>query len=654
MLFNRLTDRPRQSQSVTEFTATQDLPALVTMSTRGFLQAVAYRHLCVWMMCLGIFASFSRGLLGEEPGHRSGRVVLIPSRATTVEKVRPVSEMSCVPAWEPSVTSVNPGIPADVAQPWWLEKMSDPMRREVAQLPVSLESLLLRTLVHSHQIKVFSELPLIRETAIVEADAAFDWYGFLESRWDDTDDPVGSTLTGVPIGGRYKNNQLSNVVGARRRTIVGGKLEVAQRFGVQDTNSAFFSPNPQGTARLTLGYTQPLLRGAGRTYNSSLTCLAIIDTEIAEEEFSRQVQSQLLEVARAFWTLHVQRASVAQRWQSVRRASDVVTKLQKRQGIDAVVPQLQRAEAEIATRQAELLRSLMSVRTAEAKIRSLVNDPELGTFDSLELIPVDRPTTEQILVDMDTAMSVAMQFRPEVAQALKQVQAGCVRMRISKSEMLPVLNLVTETYVAGLQDNGSVGDAWTDQYSRGGPGYGIGGQFEAPLGNRAAQARMDRRILETRQLRNQYDTTLKTLNLEVGVAVREVRASYSEMLSQSKVVRASATQLEQIEKRWNLLPGEDGNGSLVMENMLQAQARLTRAEGAYLNAWITYNLSLINLKKTTGELLKHEYVTWNDYRSECNDIKTRYLSKPDLDISTSPPVEPTIEPVEIPPALEAN
>ena len=572
---------------------------------------------------------------------RFARVISLPKRPRAVTKAKSEGDTGR-PTLAEYPSEVAPAVVSEsveLASPWWLDETRTTTRPEVQQLPVSLESLLVRAVDHSSQIKVFSDLPLIRETAITEADAAFDWYAFMDSRWNDTNEPVGSLLTGVPLSGRYKNDQLSNSAGLRRRTLIGGKLEAAQQSGFQDTNSVYFNPSPQGTARLTLSYTQPLLRGAGRLYNKSLICLAEIDTEIAENEFSRQLQSHLLEVTRAFWTLHIERTNVALKRRSLERAEDVARLLKDRAAIDAVLPQLQRATAEIATRQSQLVRAKASVRNAEARLRSLVNDPELGGYDTVELIPLDRPTQDRIPIDRSDAMSLALMYRPEVAQALDQVKAGAIRLRMSKQELLPILNVVMQTYVAGLHGDGSIGDAWTSQFSTGSPSYSVGAQFEAPLGNRAAQARMDRRFLECRQLRSQYEVTLKSLALEVGVAVREVRASYSEMLAQSKSVQASTAQLENIQQRWKLLPGEDGNGALVLENMLQAQARLAKSEAAYVNAWITYNMALINLKRATGELLQQEHVTWCEYRDECEGIKTRVVSKPDLGLnaSTSPP-----------------
>lgn len=543
--------------------------------------------------------------------------------AETVEAV-PVDELLIHPSIPISEQDLSLEVDA-----WWLDQSLQSLRADATTLPVTLESLLVRAVTHSSQIKVFSELPLIRRTAITEADAAFDPAAFLDSRWDDTNDPVGSTLTGVPIGGRYKNNQFTTAVGVRKRTHTGGLAEASQQFGVQDTNSAFFTPNPQGTTRLKLSYTHPLLRGNGTLYNVSLSCLAMIDTDIAEAEFSRELQSHLTEVARAYWGLHIARASVAIQQTSLSRATEVLDQLRSREGIDAVRAQVLRAEAEVAARESLLLRALMSGRTSEARIRSLVNDPALGSWQTTELITLDAPNCRLVTADLQSATTSALTYRPEVHQALDQIRAGCVRLRMSKQEMLPVLNAVTEAYVAGLQNDASVGDSWTDQFHRGRPGYAVGLEFEQPVGNRAAIAQRQRRILECRQLTNQYETMLHSLRLEVGVAVRELEASWQETVARQTAMEAHRTQLESTVERWKLLPGEDGTGSLVMESMLRDQDRLARAEIALLESWISYNMSLFGLRKATGELLTAEQVSWVDFQSECTG-RERVVRKPDL------------------------
>ncbi len=517
--------------------------------------------------------------------------------------------------------------------PWWSVFVTAPMRPNTASLPLTIEELLVRTIRYSSQVKVFSDLPLIRETSITEADAAFDWTAFLDTKWQDLNDPVGNTLTVGNGSRRYVNQQYTNQGGLRKRTRDGGTLQFSQQFGWQDTNSIFFKPSPQGTARMVVGYTQPLLRGSGQVYNESLIVLAQIDTETATDEFSRQLQLHLLETLRAYWGLYQERANLAQKLQSLKRAADTLGKLKQRQDIDAVKSQIMRAKAEVATRRSQVLRAEMGVKNAEDRLRALVNDPNFGEYYCLELLPIDSPAVERIPLDLQMALCTAAQNRPEVNQALRQIQAGCTRLNMSKNEVLPMLNLVTEAYSTGLQKTNPF-SAYDNQFNQGRPGYTVGLQFEMPLGNRAPKARQERRELELRQLRNQYQTTLNTLQLEVKVSVREVETAQAEMLSQSHAMAASTVELDYLERRWEHLPGEDGTASLMLDNLLQAQSRLAVNEFNFLTAQVTYNLALWNVKKATGELLQTEQVVWG--RANVDGLPTICLGKEERDVVKRP------------------
>ncbi len=530
---------------------------------------------------------------------------------------------------------------------WWSIFVTSPMRPNSESLPLTIEELLVRTLRCSSQVKVFSDLPLIRETSITEADAAFDWTAFLDSKWQDLNDPVGNTLTVGNGSTRYLNKQATSQGGLRKRTRDGGTLQFSQQFGWQDTNSIFFKPAPQGTSRLVVGYTHPLLRGSGSVYNESLIVLAQLDTDIATDEFSRQLQSHLLESLRAYWGLYLERANLAQKLQSLKRAADTLAKLKQRQHLDAVKSQVLRAKAEVGSRRSQVLRAEMGVKNAEDRLRALVNDPAFGDYHCMELLPVDGPTIDQIPLDMRMALCTAVQTRPEVNQALRQIQAGCMRLNMSKNEVMPMLNLVTEAYTAGLQQTNPL-NSYDNQFNQGRPGYTVGLQFEMPLGNRAPKARLERRELELRQLRNQYQTTLNTLQLEVKVSVREVETAQAEMQSQWQAMTASTVELDYLEKRWEHLPGEDGTASLMLDNLLQAQNRLAVNEFNFLTAQVTYNLALWNVKKATGELLQTEQVSWG--RTCVDDLPTIVVDKQGQAIETMR--DGRSQPIPLPPQPE--
>lgn len=530
---------------------------------------------------------------------------------------------------------------------WWSIFVTSPMRPNSNSVPLTIEELLVRTLRCASQVKVFSDLPLIRETSITEADAAFDWTAFLDSKWQDLNDPVGNTLTVGNGSTRYLNQQATTQGGLRKRTRDGGTLQFSQQFGWQDTNSIFFKPAPQGTSRLVVGYTHPLLRGSGQVYNESLIVLAQLDTDIATDEFSRQLQSHLLETLRAYWGLYLERANLAQKLQSLKRAADTLAKLKQRQHIDAVKSQVLRAKAEVGSRRSQVLRAEMGVKNAEDRLRALVNDPAFGDYYCTELLPVDGPTIDEIPLDMRMALCTAVQARPEVNQALRQIQAGCTRLNMSKNEVMPMLNLVTEAYSAGLQQTNPL-NSYDNQFNQGRPGYTVGMQFEMPLGNRAPKARLERRELELRQLRNQYQTTLNTLQLEVKVSVREVETAQAEMQSQLQAMTASTVELDYLEKRWEHLPGEDGTASLMLDNLLQAQNRLAMNEFNFLTAQVTYNLALWNVKKATGELLQTEQVSWG--RTCVDDLPTIVVDKQGQAIETMR--DGRSQPVQLPPLPE--
>ncbi len=538
------------------------------------------------------------------------------SPSTTASRVRTAEDQS-----------VDQGL--DIADaPWWDTDVHESMQSQASSMPMTLQQTIWYALNNSAQIQVFSDLPLIREQAITEADAYFDWNAFFDTRWDDLNNPVGSTLTTGGGKSRYLNNQYSFSAGLRRKNEVGGQFEVAQQFGTQNTNSNFFVPNNQGTARLSLSYTQPLLRGRGEEYNRSLFVLANIDTQAAQHEFHRELQGQLVEVTRAYWGIYLERASLIQKYRLYEASTKILKDLEARADIDANQSVILRARAAVAGRRAELVRARTAVKNAETRLRGLVNASELGDGQTTELIPGDAPLRAIYAVDVASNMQIALQSRPEINQAMKEMQAACVRLNMSKHEMLPTLNLIAETYVAGLRGDYDVGQAYNDQFAVGAPSYSVGLQFEVPIGRRLSQARLTRREIELRQVRNQFRSVTETIKVEVEVATREVETAFKEMLAKQQQIAATTSDAASIANRWEMLPGADGTAAVVLDQLLRAQERQTAAENDFLMAELTYNLALTNLKKSTGELLQSEMITEGRV-CECGTPRT-ILEKPIL------------------------
>lgn len=493
-------------------------------------------------------------------------------------------------------------LPRDYA-PWWEEAINKPLRAAPATHPINVESLIFSAIQHSPQVTAFRIDPIIRETQILEEAAEFDWQSFLETRFDDSNDPIGNELTTGNDSDRFTDKHLTSRFGVEKRLAQGGTFDITQKFGVQRNNSEFFIPRQQGTSRLELNFTQPLLRGAGQTYNESRTILAMLDHQISEDELQDSLQDHLLEVYTTYWNLYRARAVRLQKERLLRRAIDVEQKLTARQGIDSVRRQVLRARAAIASRRSEIARADMEVRNAESRLRLLVNSPGLKQSTVVELLPVEAPMSEHLTVSMRGSVETALQNRPDIRRAITQMKETAVRLEVSKNELLPKMDLVLGTYVAGLRGENQIDTAWAEQFRDGRPGYTVGLMVQYPLGNRAAKARYAKREWEVAKTLKEFEASVESGMSEVELAVREFETSYQEMLSRFQSMIAADTEANYLLERWRLLPGNDQTTSFLLEDLLDAQERVAMEEQDFVEAQVAYVLSVVRLKRASGILL---------------------------------------------------
>ena len=477
--------------------------------------------------------------------------------------------------------------------------------------------------MYSPQVRAMTDVPLIRQTQVPQVQARFDPNAFMESKFVDTSDPVGSTLiTGGPD--RWLDRNWFYSAGVRQHTAMGGDLEVSQRLGYEDSNSIYFVPSDQGTAKMALSYTQPLLHGAGRTYNNLPTLLADLDVRTASDQLSKDLQALLSEVHRSYWDLYLQRVVLLQKRQ-VQQIVEILRELNARRHVDVLANQIIRAKAAVAGREAAVIRADAAVSNAEAKLRNLIGDPSLLAGLGRELIPCQSPCRVPFQPDLTDAMRKALCHRPEIQQATKEVRSASVRAEVAEKDLLPVLNLVLETYVSGLQGNSQVFPAWVDQFNTGRPTYGAGLQFEMPWGNRAAKARLQQRRLELRQTINQLQVVTANIRTEVEVAVRNVLTAYREIVSQYHTVAADEAEIQCLWDRWRLLADDQAMAGVVLDELLGAQERLSTDEFELANAEVCYHTDLIELNRVTGLLLATENVT--EIQTVENNLPTVLLTK---------------------------
>jgi outer membrane protein TolC len=547
-------------------------------------------------------------------------------------------------------------LPADFVA-WW-----DPLVRQSAglapqTLPVEVATLVQQALANAPQVQALQADPEVQYTIVRQEEATFDWRSFLEAKYSDLSDPVGNELTLGPGGGnRFIDNKVHGQGGLKRRTTSGGELSIAQSIGHEYSNSRFLQPNAQSTSRLELSFRQPLLSKAGTVYNQNQIVLAGINSNISSDETLQELQSHLYQVAEAYWNLYRARSEFFQRQKLLASAQKVLQTLEGRHQVDTIPRQILRARAAVARAESRMQRAVTDIRNGESQLRLLVNDPSMINCGPLEFTPAESPAAMPSPTGLQDTLQTALVNRPDISRAIRQMRVSSVQVGVSKSELLPKLDFIVSSYVAGLQAQSQIGPSINDQFTAGRPGYTAGFEFEVPLGNRAAKARMEQRQWELKRAISAFRVTVETSLTEVEIATREVDTSYREMLGKYQAMFAAQNEVAYLQDRFNTLPMIEDSTMLLLEDLLGGYERLADEESAFVQAQTGYALSLIQLRRATGTLMRSRHESpdiqpeeneWMTARAEQTveeterrEIRTAsFRSTPAQDDSGRPPAE---------------
>lgn len=516
----------------------------------------------------------------------------------------PVLENLPFPRLQPEVVAPGVSTPARAAsESWWEAEVMIPLQRQGRPASLSLENAVLETFSHSPQVKALSDQALVREYAIREAASKFDVTNFVNSRFNGNSDAVGNTLTtGGPS--QFIDTNWNTTGGVRKLQASGGKWEASQQLGWQDTNSIYFVPGNQATTKMLLTYTQPLLKGAGCEYQNSVIVLAELNAAMGSEQLSRELQEIVVNVHRNYWDLFLNRAAYLQRRRLYLRAQKIHEELIARQDVDTLTNQIVRAKAALRDREAAMVRYSANAKNAESALLTLIGARDLPLTDELEVVPIQPPRSASTAPELQLLLTRALEYRPEVQQALKNIKAATVRLRMAENEIKPNLNMVLGSYLNGLQGDSDIAQSFANQFSTGRPSAFVGMEYERPVGNRAAKSRLDQRQVEVRQVTYELENVTNQVRKDVVIAHREIQATAYEVGCHEQAVRAFNVEIDYLTNRWRLLPGEGQEAGVVLDNILQAQQRLADAELALVTAEVNLSMAHVQLLRATGELIR--------------------------------------------------
>ena len=491
---------------------------------------------------------------------------------------------------------------------WWYELVFTSFLDDRELRKITLNELLYRALESSPRINAISQKPLIEDTRVFESLGEFDPLAFLETEFNDNNDPVGNLLTtgGSPF---LREHIWSGKAGVSKKNQRGGTASISQEFGFKNSNSQFFDPQDQGTATLSLSFTQPLLRDAGRFVNQSQVLIAQKVSDVAWERFQVELQNELLKVSAAYWDLYRTRSIYLQRQASVIRGEEILQKIINRRKIDVTKNQIRSAEATIARRVALVVDARRSFQNAETELLSIVGLDAVNAALNYEFVPSELPSNTRLNWDLKKVVEMGIQTRPEIREGLQRVEKAIIEAKVSKNQLLPDLSLTFGAYAAGLEGGTGIERAFQDQFLNT-PGFNAGIKLSRPRRNLAAISRQRADLIKYKQAKAEFTEVKQTIEKECIVAVRSLNAAYEFMLANRDAIEKVLLELKQQQVAWDTnasLRGDtlDGqNGSLRLDQLLETQNRLSDAESKFVESQYNFKIAQLELRQAMGTLLE--------------------------------------------------
>jgi outer membrane protein TolC len=399
---------------------------------------------------------------------------------------------------------------------------------------ISLADAAVQALQRNLDIRLSRRTMESRVADIVIEQAKFDPTVSVNGRFNRAADPLNRPVFGAT------GNQLDQVMAFDQRThsltaevsttlLTGGNINLnysPSRSSVNQDLAAGFLFNPAWTGGLTFTVTQPLLKNAGIPVNKTLITIAQNNAVVEQHVFRDQVLSVIATIEQHFWELVFARDNVKVAQAALKAAEELlVTNRSKAEaGMRPIVDVLQ-AEAAVASRREQILVAEKAVRDEEDQFRTLLNPGEAELRKNVRLTPIDPPLTSLETLSPEEAIETALEQRPEMAQAKKQMESSKVNIQFARNQLLPTLSVQGTMGLSGLGND--YGGSFTRSFSGDFYNYGVGIVFSYPLGNRSAISTYNKRQLEAENAEVAMERVRNKIILDVREAVRRVQTDFN-------------------------------------------------------------------------------------------------------------------------------
>ena len=400
---------------------------------------------------------------------------------------------------------------------------------------------------------------------------------------------TGGSLTEIQT---FDQRNSSVTVDATQNLITGGNVDLnysPARTNVNQNVATGFLFNPAYTGGLALTLTQPLLRNAGIDITKTFIKVAQNNATVEQHVFRDRVLTVLATVEQTYWELVFANENLKVAQAALKAAEELLAtnRAKTKAGVMSIVDVLQ-AEAAVASRVEQVLVAEKSIRDQEDQLRRLLNPGEEDLRQDVRLTPTDAPVVVLEPLSLQEAIDTAIEQRPEIVQAKKNLESGELNKQFARNQLLPTLSFQGTMGMAGLGKD--YGDSVNKNFGGDFYNYGAGLVLSYPLGNRSAVSTYNKRELEFKNAEASLVSIRQQIIVGVREAVRRVQTDFKRIETTRSARIMAEKQLQAEQERLRV-------GLSTTRFVLDFQRDLATAQGNELRATVDYNKSLSNLAR---------------------------------------------------------
>lgn len=397
--------------------------------------------------------------------------------------------------------------------------------------------------------------------------------------------------------------------------IFGGNLLSGGTYNLTWANERVDSPipgytiiNPVFSSSLTVGATQPLLKNFGKTVTNRLVVQARYGRDSSAWAFVSQVQVTVQNVDSAYWDLAYARALLASKQEALAIAKDLNRITQIKIDVGTLAPiDIVQTEVTVAQREQDIITAEGQIGDAEDRLKRILNVRSFPDWQR-PVITTDLPTETPIAVGVESGMRQALETRPEIRQALLDIESKKLTLVYNRDQLKPRLDLKASYGYAGLGANGtylfpdgsvqslSYGDALSNIFDRDFPTWAVGLTFAIPVFNRTARNNAAIASSDVELSRTNLALMKQNLWVEVRTAARGVDTALRTVTAAKKSRELAERNLDAEKKKFE-------NGMSTTFQVSSIANDLTNAKAVELQSIAAYVKSRTAWHKAIGDIL---------------------------------------------------